>query len=198
MMNKLYKKLILAFFAVFFLGILGLLTIDKATQSRINNLPTINQIPSFELTNFDGNLFSEKNLEGKITVASFIFTQCEGACPIMSSNMALLQNRFSSSSDLQFISITTDPDYDSKDVLKQFSNKYSTNDNWFFLRGQIEDVVKLSEDGFFLSASLLPIGHSTRLVLIDKDKNIRKYYEGTVDANILELQNDIVTLINKG
>jgi len=55
----------------------------------------------------------------------------------------------------------------------------------------------LSEDGFFLSASLLPVGHSTRLILIDKDRNIRKYYEGTVDANIVELQNDIVTLIKQ-
>jgi protein SCO1/2 len=197
-MNRLNKKLIIAFFSVLILGIIGLFTIDQATQSRINNLSIISEVPSFELDNFDGIPFTEKKLDNKITVASFIFTQCEGACPIMSTNMGLLQKRFSDSDILQFVSITTDPDYDSSNILKEFSDKYSTKNNWFFLRGDINDVVKLSEDGFFLSASLLPVGHSTRLILIDKDRNIRKYYEGTVDANIVELQNDIVTLIKQG
>ncbi|MAQ72071.1 MAG: hypothetical protein CMG20_00685 [Candidatus Marinimicrobia bacterium] len=197
-MNTLNKKLIIAFFSVLILGIIGLFTIDQATQSRINNLSVISEIPSFQLDNFDGTSFTEKNLDNKITVASFIFTQCEGACPIMSTNMGLLQKRFLDSDALQFVSITTDPDYDSSSVLKEFSDKYSSKNNWFFLRGNINDVVELSEDGFFLSASLLPVGHSTRLVLIDKDRNIRKYYEGTVDANIVELQNDIVTLIKQG
>ena len=197
-MSNLNKKLIIAFFSVFILGIIGLFTIDQATQSRINNLPLITEIPSFQLENFDGKSFTEENLDNQITVASFIFTQCEGACPIMSTNMGLLQKRFAESDELQFISITTDPDYDSADVLKEFSNKYSNKNNWFFLRGSIDNVVELSQDGFFLSASLLPLGHSTRLILIDKDRNIRKYYEGTVDANIVELQNDIVTLIKQG
>ena len=112
-MNTLNKKLIIAFFSVFILGVIGLFTIDQATQSRINNLSIITEIPSFQLDNFDGTLFTEKNLDNKITVASFIFTQCEGACPIMSTNMGLLQKRFSDSDKLQFVSITTDPDYDS-------------------------------------------------------------------------------------
>ena len=197
-MSNLNKKLIIAFFSIFILGIIGLFTIDQATQSRINNLPLITEIPSFQLENFDGTSFTEQNLDNQITVASFIFTQCEGACPIMSENMGLLQKRFSESNELQFVSITTDPDYDSKDILKEFSNKYSNKNNWFFLRGNIDEVVELSQDGFFLSASLLPLGHSTRLILIDKDRNIRKYYEGTIDANIVELQNDIVTLIKQG
>jgi len=197
-MSDLNKKLIIAFFSVFILGIIGLFTIDQATQSRINNLPLITEIPSFQLENFDGTSFTEQNLDNQITVASFIFTQCEGACPIMSENMGLLQKRFAESNELQFVSITTDPDYDSKDILQEFSNKYSNKNNWFFLRGNIDEVVELSQDGFFLSASLLPLGHSTRLILIDKDRNIRKYYEGTIDANIVELQNDIVTLIKQG
>ena len=71
------------------------------------------------------------------------------------------------------------------------------NNNWYFLRGDIVDIIELSENGFFLSASLLPGGHSTRFVLVDQKKQIRKFYEGTVDANVMELQNDIVTLINQ-
>jgi len=76
-MSNLNKKLIIAFFSVFILGIIGLFTIDQATQSRINNLPLITEIPAFELENFDGKSFTEANLDNQITVASFIFTQCD-------------------------------------------------------------------------------------------------------------------------
>ena len=197
-MNNLNKKLVIAFLFILMLGSFGFYVIDKAAKSRIDNIGFIGQVPSFSLTNIDGSIITEKTLNNKISIISFIFTQCEGACPIMSENMATLQERFSKSDDIQFLSITTDPDFDTLDVLNQYSSNYSKNDNWFFLRGDILDVINLSEKGFFLSAALLPAGHSTRFVLVDKELNIRKYYEGTVESNIFELQSDIVTLLNQG
>ena len=197
-MSSLNKKLVLAFLFIFMLGSFGFFVIDKATKSRIDNIGIIGQVPSFSLTNFDGSVITEKQLDNKISIVSFIFTQCEGACPIMSENMSILQERFASSNDIQFLSITTDPDYDTLEVLNEYSSNYSNKNNWYFLRGNIIDVIELSEKGFFLSAALLPTGHSTRLVLVDKQLNIRKYYEGTIESNIFELQSDIVTLLNQG
>ena len=197
-MSSLNKKLVLAFFFIFMLGSFGFFVIDKATKSRIDNIGIIGQVPSFSLINFDGSVITEKQFDNKISIVSFIFTQCEGACPIMSENMSVLQERFASSNDIQFLSITTDPDYDTLEVLNEYSSNYSNKNNWYFLRGNIIDVIELSEKGFFLSAALLPAGHSTRLVLVDKQLNIRKYYEGTIESNIFELQSDIVTLLNQG
>ncbi len=197
-MSSLNKKLVLAFLFIFMLGFFGFFVIDKATKSRIDNIGIIGQVPSFSLTNFDGSVITEKHLDNKISIVSFIFTQCEGACPIMSENMSVLQERFASSNDIQFLSITTDPDYDTLEVLNEYSSNYSNKNNWYFLRGNIIDIIELSEKGFFLSAALLPAGHSTRLVLVDKQLNIRKYYEGTIESNIFELQSDIVTLLNQG
>ena len=197
-MSSLNKKLVLAFLFIFMLGSFGFFVIDKATKSRIDNIGIIGQVPSFSLTNSDGSVITEKQLDNKISIVSFIFTQCEGACPIMSENMSILQERFASSNDIQFLSITTDPDYDTLEVLDEYSSNYSNKNNWYFLRGNIIDVIELSEKGFFLSAALLPAGHSTRLVLVDKQLNIRKYYEGTIESNIFELQSDIVTLLNQG
>ena len=197
-MSSLNKKLVLAFLFIFMLGFFGFFVIDKATKSRIDNIGIIGQVPSFSLTNFDGEVITEKQLDNKISIVSFIFTQCEGACPIMSENMSVLQERFASSNDIQFLSITTDPDYDTLEVLNEYSSNYSNKNNWYFLRGNIIDIIELSEKGFFLSAALLPAGHSTRLVLVDKQLNIRKYYEGTIESNIFELQSDIVTLLNQG
>ena len=197
-MSSLNKKLVLAFLFIFMLGSFGFFVIDKATKSRIDNIGIIGQVPSFSLTNSDGSVITEKQLDNKISIVSFIFTQCEGACPIMSENMSILQERFASSNDILFLSITTDPDYDTLEVLNEYSSNYSNKNNWYFLRGNIIDVIELSEKGFFLSAALLPAGHSTRLVLVDKQLNIRKYYEGTIESNIFELQSDIVTLLNQG
>ena len=197
-MNSLNKKLIIAFFFILMLGSFGLIVIDKAARSRIDNINFIGKVPSFSLTNFDGSIVTEKQLSNKISIVSFMFTQCEGACPIMSNNIATLQERFSSSNDVQFLSITTDPDFDTLDILNQYSSNYSKNDNWFFLRGDILDIIDLSEKGFFLDAKLLPAGHSLRFVLVDKELNIRKYYKGDEIPNIVELQSDIVTLLNQG
>ena len=197
-MNSLNKKLIIAFFFILMLGSFGLIVIDKAARSRIDNINFIGKVPSFSLTNFDGSIVTEKQLNNKISIVSFMFTQCEGACPIMSNNIATLQERFSSSKDIQFLSITTDPDFDTLDILNQYSSNYSKNDNWFFLRGDILDIIDLSEKGFFLDAKLLPAGHSLRFVLVDKELNIRKYYKGDEISNIVELQSDIVTLLNQG
>ena len=197
-MSSLNKKLVIAFLFIFMLGSFGFYIIDKATKSRIDNISIIGQVPSFSLTNFDGSVITDQQLNDKISIVSFIFTQCEGACPIMSENMSILQERFSASDDVQFLSITTDPDYDTLDILEKFSSNYSNNDNWFFLRGNLIEIIELSEKGFYLCAALLPAGHSTRFVLVDKELNIRKYYEGTIESNIFELQSDIVTLLNQG
>ena len=124
-MSSLNKKLVLAFLFIFMLGSFGFFVIDKATKSRIDNIGIIGQVPSFSLTNFDGSVITEKQLDNKISIVSFIFTQCEGACPIMSENMSILQERFASSNDIQFLSITTDPDYDTLEVLNEYSSNYS-------------------------------------------------------------------------
>jgi len=196
-MNKLSKRIIILFFTIVTLGFIGLFVIDKAANSRINNIGVISTVPNFSLINFDGKEITSSILNDKITIVNFMFTQCEDACIVMSENLSLLQERFSQSNDIQFLSITTDPEFDSKEVLSDYNNKYSNKNNWFFLRGDLIDIINLSEKGFFLSAKLLPAGHSTRFILVDQNNQIRKYYEGTVDANIYELQSDIVTLINQ-
>ncbi len=82
-MSSLNKKLILAFLFIFMLGSFGFYIIDKATKSRIDNIGIIGKVPSFSLMNFDGTVVTEKKLNDKISIVSFIFTQCEGACPII-------------------------------------------------------------------------------------------------------------------
>ncbi len=66
--------------------------INKANSSY--NLPIVKPVPEFSFYNQDGELFSEKNLEDKITILDFFFTSCAGPCPIMSKNNQETRNQF--------------------------------------------------------------------------------------------------------
>lgn len=161
-------------------------------------LPLIKPLPTFNLRDVKGNSFTLSDMKGKITVVDFIFTRCLGPCPVMTGHMKRLYDKYSDRSDIRFISISVDPEFDTADVLKEYSRKYGViDDRWVFLRGEMDSIVKLSEDGFLLAASDLPFGHSLRWVLVDKDATIRGYYEGTDPTGISRLEEDLTFLAGR-
>ena len=103
-----------------------------------------------------------------------------------------LYNQYKLHPDLQFLSITVDPDYDTKEVLKLYADANGVNDmRWKFLRTDMGKIKTLSSDGFLFMADNLPAGHSVKFVLIDENGNIRQYYNGTDDASISILRKHI-------
>ena len=181
-----------------FLSIGATWVITKATKSSQVLPVVIKQVPAFSLVSQHGESFTRDSLLNKISVLDFIFTSCPGPCPIMSNNMRTLYNQYKLHPDLQFISITVDPDYDSQKVLKLYADANGVNDRrWKFLRADMEKVKKLSSDGFLLMSDNLPAGHSVKFVLIDGDGNIRQYYNGTDKASISILRNHINLFLKK-
>ena len=55
-------------------------------------LPVLGEIPQFELTAQTGQPFDSHTLDGHIWVADFIYTTCDGPCPMMSHQMRGIQN----------------------------------------------------------------------------------------------------------
>ncbi len=186
--------LLIGIIAAFMLGIGGLLIIGMAERSR-SDLPVLGQVPDFEFIKQDGASFGLKNMKGKISVVDFIFTSCQTICPPMSGNMQALYDRFEGADKIQFVSITVDPERDSLEVLQQYARDFGVDDDrWVFLWQPIEKVVWLSEKGFMLTASELPMGHSSRFVLVDPQGMIRGYYDGVDDESMKKLTEDIVKL----
>ena len=94
--------------------------------------------PDFVLSNQDGKHFDSKSLRGKVVVLNFIYTTCTDVCPLFTANFAQLQRTLKDrhSSDVFFISITTDPEIDSPKVLKAYAQRYGADfENWAFLTG---------------------------------------------------------------
>ena len=192
-MNKLYLY-ILAF--IVFMGMGASWVIEKANASH--EIPIIKKVPNFNFTNQNGDLFSHNQLKNKITVLDFFFTKCPGPCPIMTYNMKSLYDNFSKSSDVQFVSITVDPENDNTKVLKNYADINGINDQrWQLLTSELSKIKSLKRDGFMLFADELPQGHAIKFILIDEHGNIRKYFDGTDEASLSILKKDISHLVKK-
>jgi cytochrome oxidase Cu insertion factor (SCO1/SenC/PrrC family) len=146
--------------------------------------------PDFNLTERSNRKVTRQDLAGKVWVADFIFTRCAGACPIMSSNMRKLQDQLFP--DIRLVSFSVDPYHDTPEVLTEYANRYGADrDRWLFLTGDPETVQKLSVGGFKLALDPTsgtekePITHSSRIVLVDREANIRGYY-GTEEPKDLD------------
>ena len=95
----------------------------------------------------------------------------------MNARVAELYQKYSTTDKVRFVSISVDPVRDSLAVLRKYANDYGvTDDRWLFLRGELDEVHRVSEQGFMLAGDF-PTIHSTKLVLVDKDSRIRGYYD---------------------
>ena len=179
-----------------FLGISATWVITKANQSIQELPPVIKKIPDFEMVSHLGKPFNQDSLINKISILDFIFTSCPGPCPTMSSNMRTLYKQYKLHPDLQFISISVDPEYDTQEVLKAYADANGVNDNrWKFLRADMKAVKKLSTDGFMFMSESLPAGHSVKFVLIDQNGDVRQYYNGTDAGSIAILRTHINSIL---
>ena len=144
-------------------------------------LPSFGAVPEFRLTSQDGISMSRDSLLGKITIADFIFTQCAGACPLMSAKMKELQQAFLLDPRTRFFSFSVDPETDTPDVLRQYARQYdAVPGKWFFLTGERKAIDRLTREGFHLAIDVgadSGIIHSQKFVLIDHHASIRGYYD---------------------
>jgi protein SCO1/2 len=157
-------------------------------------LPVYGQVAPFELTAETGQPFRSNSLEGKIWVADFIFTTCNGPCPRMSGLMRQVQSL--SDSQVRLISFTVDPEHDTPEALAAYAARYKAEPaRWSFLTGSRESLNRLKFDQFKLGNVDGSLNHSTRLVLLDGRSRIRGYY-GTSDGDpVRQIVRDIKRIL---
>ena len=158
-------------------------------------LPVLGQLSDFSLTNQNNQSFGLEDLDGKYWVADFIFTTCSGICPVMSNHMAEIRNAFRGESQLNFVSISVDPDTDTPEVLMDYASSYDAGDRWHFLTGETESVQSLAVQGFKIGNGNDPLNHSPYFVLVDPKGQIRGYYNGTETDEVEEITADVRALL---
>lgn len=164
---------------------------SKNEVRRDSSLPVIKEAPFFSGIDQQGSVLRSNQLLGKIWIASFMFTSCQGVCPVMNGELQKVQREFESF-DIRFVSFTVDPETDSQQALAEYGKRYSADvRRWSFVRMNIDSVRSLSKTGFLLSDPFEPSAHSSRYVLVDKKNRIRGYYDCMDSVKVVELKRDI-------
>ena len=136
----------------------------------------------------------------KIYVADFFFTRCQSICIAMAYNMSELQDFYKNDKDIMFLSHSVTPVMDSVAVLKEYAERKGVIDEkWNVTTGSKKDIYELARKSYF---AVLDEGngdeddfiHTEQFVLVDKERRIRGYYDGTEKEEMLKLKEDIALL----
>jgi protein SCO1/2 len=157
-------------------------------------------IPPFKFVNQDGRIISDKDFENKIFVANFFFTTCKSICPKMNSQLLVVQEKCKDIPNLLFISHTVNPKRDTVEALAEYAKTiHADTKNWYFVTGDKKSIYDIAANGYFIATAEDASAeggfiHSEMLTLIDKEKRIRGYYDGTNTTDINKLIDDIKVL----
>ncbi|MBI5379540.1 MAG: SCO family protein [Nitrospirae bacterium] len=158
----------------------------RASQPEISDSPRLSFIrpaSDFALVDTNGRPVRLSALRGRVVLLAFIYTSCSTACPLLTQRMAWLQKELSRSglqgSQVQFLSVTVDPERDSAAALARYAARFGAeSDGWRFLREEPERLQPvLSAYGEWTRP--IPDGemdHPARVFLIDSVGRIREIY----------------------
>jgi protein SCO1/2 len=184
------------------LGLLLWLRQLEVNALRQRSVSSYGTVPSFQLTNQNGQPFGSAQLAGKIWIADFVYTTCPGPCPMISSRMSELQKPLEKT-DVHLVSFSVDPEKDTPAVLRGYAEKLQAEpERWDFLTGPRSAIYQLSHDGFKLAVSDggdaqgVPV-HSTRMVLVDRHGQIRGYYDAAEPDAMTKLLADTNHLLRE-
>ena len=164
-------------------------------------------IGDFSFQNQENKTITQKNIEGKVVVAEYFFSTCQSICPIMNQQMQRVQNQFKGNNTVKIFSFTVDPEVDTVEQLKRYAKKHQAVDGqWHFLTGKKEELYNLARKSFFVlkpaeAANQGDVGsdfiHTNNFVLVDKQKRIRGYYDGTSSKEVTQLITDVKKLLDE-
>ena len=161
------------------------------------------QIPAFRFLNQDSVFVSENDVEGKVYVADFFFTTCPTICPKMKTQMLRIYERYKDRDEVRILSHSIDPDFDTPNVLKDYASRLQVKaPKWNLLTGDKAAIYTLGQKSYMVSAQEDPneaggFVHSGAFILVDKNRHVRGIYDGTVEAEVNHLLEDMEILLKE-
>ena len=164
-------------------------TSDAAVEQR-DTLPVFRVVAPFTAIDQNGGQFSTASVAGKYWLGSFFFTRCQTVCPALNRVQAQIQREFGSK--LSYVSITSDPDFDTPAVLSAYASEFAQpGGTWLFVTMPQDSMLKVASQGFGLISPAEPEMHSTRFVLVDPTMQVRGFYDSEDTTAIAKLRSDL-------
>lgn len=169
----------------------------ELVDSTVQYIAREHKIADFSFINQNGKTITQKDYEGKIYVADFFFTTCGSICPIMTDNMVDVQKAFLNNPDVKILSYTVTPEIDSVPVLKKYALKKGVVDSkWNLVTGDKKDIYTMARKSYLAvklgkPSELYDMVHTENFVLVDAEKRVRGFYDGTKKEEVKRLIEDI-------
>ena len=172
----------------------------ELVDSTLQHKKKFHKIAPFSLTNQNGLTVTEKDYMNKIYVADFFFTTCPSICPKMTANMGLIQENIKTDNQVLLLSFSVTPEIDSVQQLKSYAIEKGVIDSkWNLLTGNKKEIYELARKSYLAvktdgDGEEHDMIHTENFILVDPEKRIRGFYDGT-DTNAMdELLSDIKVL----
>ncbi len=162
---------------------------EQSEQNR-DTLPVYRSVGSFSATDQRGAPFTSATLKGTYWLGSFFFTRCQTVCPALNRVQSQIQCEYGTK--LNYVSITSDPDYDTPQVMAAYAAEFAqAGGTWWFVTMPKDTMLKVASEGFGLISPAEPEMHSTRFVLVDPSMQVRGFYDSEDTAAISKLRRDL-------
>lgn len=175
---------------------------SELVAEEIQHVRKYHTIADFSLTNQNGEIITQEDYKGKIYIADFFFTTCPTICPIMTKNMVDLQKALGKDSDVMLLSHSVTPEIDSVAQLKKYTIEKGVDDrNWNLVTGDKKQIYELARKSYLAvktdgDGGPFDMIHTENFILVDKDKRIRGFYDGTKKEDMDKIMADIEILKN--
>ncbi len=172
----------------------------EMVDTSVQYVRKYHKIADFELYNQNGDTITQDFYKDKIYVADFFFTTCLSICPIMTDHMLKIQKRLKDDPEVLLLSHTVIPNHDSVPVLKKYAIEKGVDDKkWNLVTGPKKEIYDLARKSYLATKTTGDGGpydmiHTENFVLVDKDRQIRGFYDGTDPEAIEDLMHDIKIL----
>ncbi|NIK90765.1 MULTISPECIES: SCO family protein [unclassified Mangrovimonas] len=173
---------------------------SELVDSTLHYQKKYHKISDFKLVNQNGDTITQELYKDKIYIADFFFTTCQTICPIMTDNMAQLQEKLKDDNQVMLLSHSVTPEIDSVPQLKKYALKKGVIDSkWNLVTGDKKQIYELARKSYLAvktdgDGGPFDMIHTENFMLIDKKKQIRGFYDGTNQEDMERLLNDIKTL----
>lgn len=158
------------------------------------------RIADFKLINQNGDTVTQEQYAQKIYIADFFFTTCPTICPVMTANMVDIQKIIQDDDEVMLLSHSVTPEIDSVPQLKKYAlEKGVINAKWNLVTGSKKHIYELARKSYL---AVLDDGdggpydmiHTENFILVDKERRIRGFYDGTSSEEIAKLLEDLKVL----
>ena len=168
----------------------------------INGDTVYHHVPDIQLIDQDSNMIRLSQQPQKAFIGDFFFTSCPSICPKVAKQMLRIYDRYKDDDRVLLLSHTIDQRHDSVSVLNRYAQNLGVDtERWKFLTGQKDSIFFLA-DQYFVSAfedASAPGGfdHSGRIILLDKNRRVRGFAEGTDPESVTSFFDVVDKLLNE-